>query len=304
MKRQTIGLLLGPVVFLLIIVMPTPEGLSENGTYVAAVAALMAIWWISEAAPIPATALLPIALFPLFGVMEAQQVTTAYANHLIYLFMGGFLIAVTIEKWNLHKRIALHTVLLTGTSPNRIILGFMVATAFLSMWISNTAAAMMMVTIGLAVVKQTKSLFPDTEIEHPDNGQNGVITFGTILMLGIAYASSIGGVATLIGTPPNAILAGVLESNYNIHISFGQWMLFALPLSIIVLALTWLFLTRIVYRSTITELVGGRALIHSQLSELGNMQKPERRVLIVFISVAASWLLNSFIEVEVLSHVT
>lgn len=304
MKRQTFGLLLGPVVFLLLIVLPTPEGLSDSGAHVAAVTALMAIWWISEAVPIPATALLPIALFPLLGVMDAQQVTAAYANHLIYLFMGGFLIAVTIEKWHLHKRIALHTVLLTGTSPNRIILGFMIATAFLSMWISNTAAAMMMVTIGLAVIKQTKSLFPETVAEQPETEQNSTVTFGTILMLGIAYASSIGGVATLIGTPPNAILAGVLESNYDMHISFGKWMLFALPLSIIMLALTWLFLTRVVYRNTLKELPGGLALIQSQLAELGNMQKPEKRVLIVFIAVAASWLLNSFIEVEALSLVT
>ena len=299
MHRKTIGLILGPLLFGLIIGLSDPHGLSESGIYVAAVAALMATWWISEAVPIPATALLPIALFPLLGVMETQSVTTAYANHLVYLFMGGFLIAVTVEKWNLHKRIALHTILLIGTSTNRIILGFMIATGVLSMWLSNTATAMMMVTIGLAVIKQTQAM-----VQTNDTQENSTMSFGTVLMLSIAYAASIGGVATLIGTPPNAILVGVLESNYGIQIGFGQWMLFGVPLSIIMLLFTWIYLTRFCYRGTSKEIPGGRIFMRQQLQELGSISKPEKRVLFVFICVAIAWLLRGVIEIDALSLVT
>ncbi|WP_455207501.1 SLC13 family permease [Kaarinaea lacus] len=298
-NRQTLGLFLGPLLFALLLLLPVPAGLTDTGMAVAAVAALMAVWWVSEAVPIPATALLPIALFPFLGVMKSQQVTGAYANHLIYLFMGGFMIAVTMEKWQLHKRIALHTIKLVGVSPRRIVLGFMLATAFLSMWISNTATAMMMVTIGLAVIRQIKSSLPEPALDDA-----AAFPFGTALMLGIAYAASIGGVATLIGTPPNAILAGVVEKTYGISIGFADWMLFALPLSIAMLLLTWYYLVHFVYRGDMLELPGGKQAVDQALLQLGSIKKQEKRVLVVFICVASAWILRSVINVDALAMVT
>jgi len=299
LNRQTIGLFLGPLLFAALLLAPAPGGLGETGMAVAAVAVLMAVWWVTEAVPIPATALLPIALYPFLGIMKTQQVTGAYANHLIYLFMGGFLIAVTMEKWQLHKRIALRTIRLIGVSPKRIILGFMLATAFLSMWISNTATAMMMVTIGLALIRQVRESLPiDSQIEAT------AFPFATALMLGIAYAASIGGVATLIGTPPNAILAGVVEKTYGISIGFADWMLFALPLSVVMLMLTWYYLVRFVYNSDLKELPGGKEAVAQALLQLGTMKKQEKRVLIVFICVAIAWIVRSVVNIDTFAMVT
>ena len=200
-RRRLTGLILGPVLFTVLLLLPVPSGMSPQGMKVAAVAVLMATFWMTEAIAIPATALMPIALFPLLAVMPTAKVTAAYANHLIYLFLGGFLLAAAIEKWQLHKRIALYTIHWVGVTPQRIVLGFMLATAFLSAWISNTATAMLMTTIGMSVLRQSTAV-----TEPQQNGdQIPVSSFGTALMLGIAYAASIGGVATLIGTPPNAI---------------------------------------------------------------------------------------------------
>ncbi len=262
---------------------------------VAAIAILMATYWITEAIPIPATALMPIVLFPLLDVMPTSKVTLSYGNHLIFLFMGGFLIAVTIEKWQLHKRIALHTILLVGVSANQIILGFMLATAFLSAWISNTATAMMMVTIGLAVIKQAQQ--DDSQLKDQSD-------FSSALMLGIAYSASIGGVATLIGTPPNAILAGVIESNFNYTIGFAQWMAFAAPLSIIMLIICWIYLTRFAFHAEFDQLPGGKAGIVNQLNKLGPMSAAEKKVLTVFVLVAASWLIRGLIDIPALKFVT
>lgn len=295
-RRQQVGLLLGPCLFVLLLLLPLPEGLSAQAMAVVAVTLLMAVFWISEAIPIPATALFPIALFPLLGVMPTAKVTVSYGNHLIFLFMGGFLIAMAIERWQLHKRIALHTVNLVGVTPNRVILGFMIATAFLSCWISNTASAMLMVTIGMAVLNQLAGSEDGHELTQTN--------FGIALMLGIAYAASIGGVATLIGTPPNAILAGVVEKQYGYTIGFAEWMLFAMPLSIVMLALTWFYLTRIAFRSDVAELPGGKVVIREQLAVLGAMSKQERRVLAVFLFVVAAWLFRGLLPFEALRDVT
>ncbi len=218
--RRQQGLLLGPLLFCLLLLFPVPAGMPPLAMKVAAVTVLMAVWWIMEAIPMAATALLPIALFPLLGVMPTAKVTESYANHLIYLFMGGFLIAAAIEKWQLHKRIALHTVSLVGVSPKRIVLGFMLATGFLSWWISNTAAAMMMVTIGVALLHQLSG--GDGAIA--DSDEAGRSNFGTALMLGIAYAASIGGVATLIGTPPNAIVFCSRQVTIPQMVRAGLWL--------------------------------------------------------------------------------
>ncbi len=288
-SRSIIGLITGVSLFLIILLMPQPEGMSESGMQVAAVAVLMATFWISEAIPIPVTALLPIILFPLQGIMPIKEATSFYAHPLIFLFLGGFLIALSIEKWNLHKRIALVTILLVGISARRIILGFMLATTFLSAWISNTATAMMMVTIGLAVARQVQ---PDSELKTP---------FTTALMLDIAYAASIGGVATLIGTPPNAILAGVIESSYNIEISFLQWMIYAAPLSMIFLIVCWYYLTHVAYRPEFEELPGGREVIQQQLDRLGPMSLTEKKVMLVFMLVAVSWIVRGLFTIPFLN---
>lgn len=289
--RRLVGLFLGPLLFLLVLLLPQPEGMNPAAQNVAAVTLLMATWWISEAIPIAATALLPIVFFPLLGVMSTAQTTSAYANHLIYLFLGGFLIAMAMQKWNLHRRIALHTIRIVGVSPSRTVLGFMLATAFLSMWISNTATAMMMLPIGLAVIASRD------ENESPDKA------FAVALMLGIAYAASIGGVATLIGTPPNAILAGVLEKTTGRTIGFAEWMGFALPLSLVMLAIAWLYLTRIAYPSRNGGSAQTRELLREQLQQLGPTGWEEKWILAVFTGVAAAWILRGLVDVAWLKGV-
>ena len=294
--RQRIGLALGPVAFILILLMPLPDGMNPAARKVAAVAALMAIWWITEAAPLAATALLPAALFPAMGVMKASEATAPYANHLIFLFLGGFFIAVTMEKWNLHKRIALFTIRLVGTGTDRIILGFMVATAFLSMWISNTATAMMMVPIGMAVIRKVTSC-DEYGDESGVAGPSATPGFGTALMLAIAYSASIGGVATLIGTPPNVIFAGFIESTYGRSVSFLSWMAVGLPLAVVMLAFTWFYLTRFLFRLGSGELPGGMACIEDESRELGPVSPAEKKILAVFILVAAGWILRGFVTI-------
>lgn len=302
MSRNTLGLILGPVLFLLLLLLPEPQGMSPVAMNVAAVAVLMAVWWITEAIPIPATALLPIFLFPLLGVMEGSVVTLSYANHLIYLFMGGFLIAVTMEKWNLHRRIALYTIRLVGITPNRIILGFMLSTWFLSMWISNTATTMMMLTIALAVVgRVANGIRSDTALKL--DVEPGHFRFGTALMLGIGYAASIGGVATLIGTPPNAIFAGVVEKTYGITINLVDWMIFALPLSVVMLFITWFLLTHVLFRSGIDHLPGGREAIEREITELGRIDYQEKAVLTVFVLVAGLWILRGLTDMTLFEYV-
>lgn len=292
--RPLIGLLTGPVLFFILLAIPQPADMPDNSMQVAAVAVLMATYWMTEAIPIPATALIPIVLFPLLDIMPTSQVTLSYGNHLIFLFMGGFLIAVTIEKWQLHKRIALHTILMVGVSANQIILGFMLATAFLSAWISNTATAMMMLTIGLAVIKQAQK--EDPSLKNKSD-------FATALMLGIAYSASIGGIATLIGTPPNAILAGVIETNFNYTIGFAQWMSFGTPLSICMLIICWLYLTRIAFKAEFDELPGGKQSIRNQLTKLGPISSAEKKVLIIFTLVAAGWLIRGLFDIPALHSV-
>ncbi len=301
--RQRIGLVLGPLIFIIILLTPLPDGMSPAARKVAAVAALMAIWWITEAAPLAATALLPVALFPATGVMKASEATAPYANHLIFLFLGGFLIAVTMQRWNLHRRIAVFTIRLVGTETDRIILGFMVATAFLSMWISNTATAMMMVPIGMAVIGQVDSC--DTYGgEDCAAGAPTVSGFGPALMLSIAYSASIGGVATLIGTPPNVILAGFIESAFGRSVSFLSWMAVGLPLSIVMLVFTWLYLTRVAFRLGHGELPGGMACIDDEARGIGPISPAEKKVLAVFFLVAAGWVLRGFFQAGMIADST
>jgi sodium-dependent dicarboxylate transporter 2/3/5 len=241
----------------------------------------MAVWWMTEAIPIPATAMLPLGLFPMLGVLSPANASAPYANELIFLFMGGFLLAVTMEKWGLHKRIALSIVALVGTSPNRLVLGFMLATAFLSMWISNTAAAAMMLPIAIAV----------GEMFRPQD-QEGPYEFGIGLMLGMAYAASIGGVATLIGTPATAILAGTANEVLGVEIGFVQWMAVGLPVVLVMLPLTWLLLTRFLYPPG--ELAGDAArILEEERTGLGPASKGEKITAFVFVGTALAWVLRA-----------
>ena len=232
--------LLGPVIFGFIISSEPPEDLSESGFHLLGVTIWMAIWWIFEVVPIAVTALIPIITFPLFGILPIGDTTSQYGHKLIFLYIGGFILAAAVERWNLHKRIALYIIKTIGTKASYLILGFMVATAFLSMWISNTATAVMMVPIAIAVTKQIKN---NQNANQADNKK-----FSKAIMLSIAFSASIGGVATLIGTPPNLVLAGVLENTYNVKIGFFEWMKFAFPISVVLLFISWKYLTTMAYK--------------------------------------------------------
>ena len=300
-SRSDTGLVLGPVIFLVLLLLPLSDGVPPAAMHVAAITALMATWWITEAIPIPATSLLPVVLFPLMDVMDGSKVTQAYGNHLVYLFMGGFFIAVTVEKWDLHRRIALHTIRLVGVTPDLIILGMMLATAFLSMWISNLAATMMMMTIGMAVLQQSINQL-DRQTSSVDT-RKGHYRFGTALMLGIAYAASIGGISTLVGTAPNALFAGIVEQHYGITISMADWVIFAFPLSVLMLFITWFYLTHIAYPSEMDHLPGGYELINRQIRELGPVSTAEIRISVVLVLVAGLWIVNGLLDIGALRMV-
>ncbi|MEL6592188.1 MAG: DASS family sodium-coupled anion symporter, partial [Bacteroidota bacterium] len=265
-----------------------PEGLSTQANAVLACTLWIAVWWIFEVTHISVTALLPIVLFPLSGALELGPTTAAYGHKYIFLYMGGFILAIAIERWNLHKRIALNIIYLLGTGISQILLGFMVATAFMSMWISNTATSVMMLPIGMAIIAQLK--------DHPDTEENENALFGKALMLAIAYSASIGGIATLIGTPPNLVLAGVVEKMYGVEITFGQWIIFGLPISLILLVLCWLYLSRIAFRFEMQAFPGGRAEIKRLLQALGPMSREEKYVLLVFIAAASLWISRSYLQ--------
>lgn len=291
---RNIGLVLGPIAFLVPLLLPVIPTLEGPGRAAAATTAWMAIWWITEAVPIPATALLPVVLFPLTGVLPATEVTLTYGSPLIFLFLGGFLLSVAIQKWELHRRIALRIILIVGLSPRRIILGFMVATGFLSMWISNTATALMMVPIGLAVVHQLGELLQQHGKPVDTDPEN--FNFGVALMLGIAYSASIGGLGTLIGSPPNAIFAGFVETSLGQTISFLQWMLYGLPLAVVGMFIAWFYITRIAYPVTWGGLTGAAEVLREQHKALGPMSSAERRVATVFALTAGMWIFRGLLE--------
>ncbi len=287
---------------------------------VAGVAVLMGIWWMTEAIDLPATALLPLVLFSVFSVDQFASVSSSYASPIIFLFMGGFILALSMQKWNLHTRIALSIILLVGTSPRRLILGFMIATGFLSMWVSNTATAVMMLPIGMSVLQlvaklvgkedASNSWHQKEEITKAHGGIMGNIVhkgkditqviqektiiyrtnFSICLMLGIAYAASIGSLGTLIGTPPNALLAGYMKTAFNIEIDFAQWMVFGTPLAFIMLILSWLLLTYVIFPLKIKEIPGGKEVIRVELKKLGRLSRAEISVGVIFILASLGWI--------------
>ena len=292
------GLFLGPLLFTLTLVFFKPDGLSSEAQAVLASTLWVATWWITEAIPIPATSLLPVVLLPLTRALDGDSVVAAYGNDIIFLFIGGFTLAIAMEKWNLHQRIALSIVAAIGTSPRRIVLGFMVATGFLSMWVSNTAATMMMIPVGLAVAYQAARSLRGGEY-HDE-----LPKFEKSIIFGIGYAATIGGLGTLIGTPPLAVLSATVGELFDETISFAQWMLFGVPIVIILLTLTWLYLTGVKFKVRFKQLPGGEELIRDEKAALGATSSQEKTVLCVFIGVAFMWVTRSFIWEDLLPGIS
>jgi sodium-dependent dicarboxylate transporter 2/3/5 len=286
-RKLKIGLIVGPLLFLLSWLFFHPAGLPKAANAVLACTLWVATWWILEVIPIAITALLPIILFPLTGALSVSETTSSFGHRYIFLYIGGFIIAIAIERWNLHRRIALNIINLIGTNVKSIILGFMIATAFLSMWISNTATSVMMLPIGVAIIRQLK--------DNPATKEDENAIFGKALMLAIAYSASIGGVATLIGTPPNLVLASIVQELYGIEITFSQWFLFGLPISILLLFICWKYLTDYAFSFQQKSFPGGRAEIKKQLAELGEISHEEWLILIVFVGTAIAWISRSFL---------
>jgi sodium-dependent dicarboxylate transporter 2/3/5 len=279
-RAKLIGLVLGPVLGLLLFAV-LPDSLGTGGRITAGVAVLMATWWATEAIPIPVTALLPMVLFPpLLPGVAIADVAPSYGADVIYLFMGGFMLALAMQKWNLHKRMALGIVAAVGSNPVRLIGGFMLATGFITMWVSNTAAAIMMLPVGVSVVALVTQL----------RGGQKDANFATALMLGIAYSASIGSVATLIGTPPNALMVGFLAENHDITVGFGQWMMVGVPLAVAFLLLAWVVITRFVFPPATKKLDGAQELIREELRAMGPISRGEKLVAVVFAVAATSWI--------------
>lgn len=277
-RGKLIGLLLGIAVLLLLLILPKPEGLSAQAQHAAGVALLMTIWWITEAIPIYATAFVPLALFPLLGILPAGQTAENYGHNYVLMLLAGFFLAKAIEIQELHRRIALVTIKLLGTSRRTIMLSFMLATAFLSMWIANVAVTLLMLPIALALIAKE-----ETQLENTSS-------FGTALMLAIAYAASVGGTATLIGTPPNMVFAGMIEKLFPgaPEISFFTWMKIGLPLVVVFLPVIWWYLTR--YFRIDGTFSGSGEIIEDELRELGPMTVGEKRVAFLFLLTAIGWV--------------
>lgn len=274
----------GLFLFLLMILSSPPDGLSLAGWRTAAVATLMATWWVTEVIPISATAMLPLVLFPILDISDIAAAATPYANPMIFLFMGGFIIAIAMQRWDLHRRIALNIIALIGSKPRSIIVGFMVSSAFMSMWVSNTAATMMMLPIAMSVILLTKN------IEHTPSDQKQYKNFGLTLMLAIAYSASVGGLGTVIGTPTNALMIAFVDEAYGIEISFVQWMTIGIPVVILGLPVIFYTLANIIYPVRIKSLPGGKEYILDEMKRLGSISRPEIMVAAVFTLVGLLWV--------------
>ncbi|MGP5049012.1 SLC13 family permease [Glutamicibacter ardleyensis] len=283
-SRKLLSLLTGPLVgFLLFLALP--ESLSFQGQAVAGCAAWMAIWWITEAAPIPVTSLLPLVLFPLLGMDTMTNVAAPYANPVVFLVMGGVILGLATERSNLHRRIALLTIRAVGTRPDQIVFGLMLASAFISAWVSNTATAVIMVPIGVSILQLVRNIDPKAVDAK----------FSASMMLGIAYGVTIGSMATLIGQPPMALMAAYLDAELNYEMQFGKWMLVGVPVAVSMLLVAWLVLTKLVFRTGLKQIPGGKDLIRAELTKLGTMSTSERRVAAIFLVAIFCWVALPFI---------
>jgi len=281
---KRIGFWAGPLLFIILYNFPV-EIINPLAQKVIAVAAWMIAWWMTEAVAIPVPALLPMTLFPLLGIMDISDVCSHYANKIVYLFFGGFMIALALEKVNLHKRIALNITKLTGTNANGIILGFMLATALMSMWISNTASTVVMLPIALSVI---------TLLVKDEDGFSGKDrNFALSIMLGIAFAANIGGMATIIGTPPNVVMAGFVEERYNIELGFATWMAMGVPFAILLLLIAYFVIVRVVYPNGLGKIEGATSLIDQEIKKLGKMNRAEWMVSAIFTTTALGWILRA-----------
>lgn len=301
--HQRAGMALGPLLFLVILLLPRPEGLSEAGQSMAAIAALMATWWITEATHIAVTALLPLVLMPLLGVMPSAKVAPNFANHIIFLFLGGFIIALAMEKWDLHRRIALNTIARIGTEPKRLVLGFMIATAFLSMWISNTATTMMMLPIAMAVVNQLAE-FAEIDGQRSEKTPAQVRSvFGLILLLSIAYSASVGGLGTIIGSPTTVAFLGFVQTRFPDQpaIGFLDWSLVCIPIVIVFLPIIWLYLCRFGAEMPLGRIQfgQGQSVIQDELRKLGPMRGQEKSVLTASVLTGLLWIFRRPIDLGV-----
>ena len=286
--RQRSGWLLGPLALAMTFLFDAPEGLSESGWRTLGAALLMATWWITEPIPIAATALMPMVIFPLLGLGGIKEVAAPYANPLVFLFLGGFLIALAMQRWNLHKRLAIHLIQSLGTRPTRVIAGFLLTGALTSMWVSNTATAMMMLPIATSVV----ALVAGGERSSHQN-------LGPALMLAVAYGATTGGMATLIGTPPNALLAGYMGKIYDLDIGFGQWMLIGMPVTFLALPVVYFVLTRISFRLSNQEIPGMKELLDRERKQLGPFGNGEKVVATVFVCTALCWIFRPWIAARI-----
>ncbi len=280
---QKVGLFLGPVLSVLMLLSDKPEALSEPAWTTAAIGVLMAVWWATEAVPIAITALLPIAAFPMLGIASIEDTAAPYANKIIFLFLGGFIVAFAMQRWNLHRRIALSVLQRTGGNGRTLIGGFMLSSALISMWVMNTSTTMMLLPIAISII----TVIHNSVSSLDDKGKND---FQSALLLGVAYGATIGGMATLVGTVPNAMLAAFMVDNYGTQIDFSRWMMVGLPLSALMLPLAWLSLTRWVFKVDFVNSDEGRATLKKMKADLGAMSPPEFRVAGVFLLMAFFWM--------------
>jgi len=284
---KKIGLFIGPLLFITILNFPF-DTLSFKATAVLASACWMVSWWISEAVSISVTALLPLIIFPLTGVMAVNDVGANYGSSIVFLFFGGFVLALGLEKVNLHRRIALTIIKKTGTSPNKVILGFMIATAFMSMWISNTASTVVMLPIALSVINLL--------IDQQESSTKQTRNFALSVMLGIAFSANAGGIATVIGTPPNSVLIGLLENEYQIQISFVKWMAIGLPFAIVMITIIYLVLVYGMFSTKGLQFSASQEVIDDELEKLGPIKPKEKQVLWVFGIVVSLWIFRTLIN--------
>jgi len=287
--HQSIGVIAGPLLFLLFLVTEPASGLSQSGWYTAGMSIWMAVWWATEAIPVPATALLPLAALPILGVSDVTVVTDSYASPVVYLLLGGFIVALGLQRWNLHKRIALTVLLRAGDKPATLIAAFMAATAILSMWVSNTASTLMMLPIALSVAAVVTSSDSSKAGESPNN-----FTIG--LVLAIAYSASVGGLGTMVGSAPNLLVVGYLQENFQIDIGFTQWASFGLPFVVVTLPIIWLVLTKVVFSFELPRSTEAARMIRDSRDELGRMDAAATRMALIFGFVALSWMFRPVIQ--------
>jgi len=281
--HQKVGVILGPLLAVVMLLSDTPAGLSEVGGTTAAIGVLMAVWWATEAVPIAVTALLPLVVFPLLGIASIQDTASPYAHKVIFLFLGGFIVAFAMQRWNLHRRIALNVLQLVGGNGRSLVGGFMLSSAVISMWVMNTSTTMMLLPIAVSIITVIHKSVGSLD----DKGRND---FQYALLLGVAYGATIGGMATLIGTAPNAMFAAFMQENYGTQIDFASWMMVGLPLATAMLPLAWLVLTRLVFKVDFHTSDEGRAELRRMKDEMGNIKVPEVRVAIVFAIMATAWV--------------